>query len=169
MNNPQINIDHARDTAVLKLLAYYNFDAELSDGAMHPQAEEVRKYFDKISSLEDIAGFYKRIVDNCKFFPRVTELREVYNTFATLNPRNYFSLPGEKRLEVEFKGDDDGTGDIAADSRVLSANAMLKKYGYNKCREIWTSEAENMSVDEWKTWRRNRKRDITQTATVGEY
>jgi len=148
----------------LKFAAYYKQQPNIGD-ALHPLIEAAYEWMTRNILEKDLDNFYQRIIKHCEFFPKVTDLSNMYQNFI---PENKTDAPArigfDKNLSEESLAKNflekeifdppkhDGKIDIKEllewDLK-LSANEMLKRFGYEKCSEVWQYAGEKEMIDHY--------------------
>lgn len=159
-----------RMSLLFKMCAYYNHP--LGDGDNpDPKVEVAKRYF-MIIPLYMINRFYDKIISNCEFFPSKVKLSEIYNSMVQyqaperIAPDNQLTFDGAAQKYIEANGvpeecpaeNQELTGDdMVRDSRVLTDEQMMRKYGFKRMYPFWREQADKLTDADWE--QRDRERD----------
>lgn len=141
-------------TTTTRLALYYKQEVNTGDN-LHPAVDEVLKWFTKFIQPDDMEKFYRRILDNCDFFPRIKDLSKLYQNFditlpaiGTTDPPRINCDPQltEESLAknfvekhgIKYDHDEPVSMDVLMDDdSVMTPDQMLHKYGYKLCADVW--------------------------------
>lgn len=160
-----MTLDQAIDIAIVRMIAYYNFNGEMSDGGIHPRVSDLKQFLKKnIVTGQELHNFLKRVKDGCEWFPKHTDLAAIYNGMKTLEQQ-------DTGINLLAYAENDGVSagpieahkaatveDVIAANRTMSAKSLLKTYGYRLCAAAWFRIGENMEVDEYDFFIRHVRR-----------
>jgi hypothetical protein len=130
---------------LLKIMAYYDFKAETASGGLHPKAEALRDFLiNNIDDENELKSFYKRITDNCKYFPNNSELSMIYNNMKILS-QGLPEIPYNEKLNLENINSNAKVEDVIKDDAVMSTRSLIEKYGVVLCKRAWFQIGQEMT------------------------
>lgn len=126
----------------MKLIAYYNFSAEIDGGGMHPRVVDFVDFCMKnIQTSADLKEFYDRIVSNCETFPKRQDLTASFNGLRSLNAYKGATALIEHHEEYSQEPAQEFAAatiaDVIRDNETVPASELLKRYGMKLCGAAW--------------------------------